>query len=695
MPGEMPVVELEPFPVVSADATASGLSLPFSGGQVASGGRVGLLGSLDYMETPYTITSFTSDLIEDQQAASVGEVLLNDPAVRVARGFGNFQQVYMVRGLPVFSDDMAYNGLYGLLPRQYLGAEIIERVEVFRGANAFLNGAAPGGSGLGGAVNVMPKRASNEPTADITFGIQTGGQYYVAADVGERFSDMRFGVRANGALRDGDTAIDGESSSLQIFAIGLDYHGEKFRISSDIGYQDLQLDASQPSVTISAGLEIPDAPEADKSFAQPWTFSDARDVFGTVRAEFDAAEFLTVWAAGGFREGEERNRLSNPTVVDDAGTTSSYRFDNVRKDSVRTGEIGVRSEFVTGPADHRLTLAATLFELDSDNAYAFSDFAGFSSSIYDPVAVTPPLADYFVGGDLANPLKTEATETLSFAIADIISLDNRLYLIGGLRYQEIEAHTFDYNTGAEISSYSDNAVTPTVGVLYRITKQLSAYANYIEGLTKGDVAPANSGGTPVVNAGEALEPYVTEQVEFGVKFDLGRLGGSVNVFQSEKPVAGVSPEGVFSVIDDQRNRGLELSLYGEPISGWKVLGGVNFIDSDLNGAESIGAPTVQLNLGTEVRIPWVNELYADARIIHTSEQYADAANTQEAPDWTRFDLGIRYVFMINGEPGVTVRARVENVFDEDYWASAGGYPGAGYLTLGAPRTFILSATYAF
>ena len=88
-------------------------------------------------------------------------MLQNDPAVRVARGFGNFQQLYMVRGLPIYSDDMSYNGLYGLLPRQYLAAELVERVEVLRGASAFLNGAAPGGSGLGGAINIMPKRAPN------------------------------------------------------------------------------------------------------------------------------------------------------------------------------------------------------------------------------------------------------------------------------------------------------------------------------------------------------------------------------------------------------------------------------------------------------------------------------------------------------------------------------------------------------
>jgi iron complex outermembrane receptor protein len=66
---------------------------------------------------------------------------------------------YVIRGFAVSSDDLAYNGLYGVLPRQFVASELLERVEVFRGANSFLNGAAPGGGGIGGSINLLPKRA--------------------------------------------------------------------------------------------------------------------------------------------------------------------------------------------------------------------------------------------------------------------------------------------------------------------------------------------------------------------------------------------------------------------------------------------------------------------------------------------------------------------------------------------------------
>ena len=41
---------------------------------------------------------------------------------------------------------------------------------------------------------------------------------------------------------------------------------------------------------------------------------------------------------------------------------------------------------------------------------------------------------------------------------------------------------------------------------------------------------------------------------------------------------------------------------------------------------------------------------------------------------------------------VTQRLRIDNVADKNYWASVGGYPGPGYLTVSAPPTVSLSAS---
>ncbi len=151
----------EAAPADEVDAvviTGSQVALPgaYEGGQVARGGRVGMFGALDNMDIPFSVTAYTEKLARDQLAISVGDILQNDPVVRVAKGFGNFQELYVIRGFPVYSDDMTYNGVYGILPRQFVASEFLERVEVFHGATAFLNGAARAAAASAGPSTWFP-----------------------------------------------------------------------------------------------------------------------------------------------------------------------------------------------------------------------------------------------------------------------------------------------------------------------------------------------------------------------------------------------------------------------------------------------------------------------------------------------------------------------------------------------------------
>ena len=311
------------------------------------------LGNLDTLETPFSSTNYTEELMRNQQARSVADVLLNHPNVRVARGFGNFQELFIIRGFPAYSDDMTYNGIYGILPRQFVASEFMERVELFRGASAFLNGAAPGGSNLGGTVNLVPKRAPDEGVARLTAGYESSAAVYFGGDFGSRFGfDKSTGVRANVAIRNGESAVEDQEGELKVLSFGIDHEGERLRLAADIGYQDHRINEPRPSVTPFGG--IPKPPEADGNFAQPWTYTDEEQLFGVVRAEYDVSTALAVGAAYGMRHGEEANVLANPTAAPD-GFMTAYRFDNAREDDVSSGEVGLCGDFATGPIEHRIT----------------------------------------------------------------------------------------------------------------------------------------------------------------------------------------------------------------------------------------------------------------------------------------------------------------------------------------------------
>lgn len=692
----------------SADASAAGLSPAYAGGQVARGGRAGLLGTRDNLDTPFAITSYTNELIQNQQARSVAAVLQNDPSVRVARGFGNFQETYFIRGFIVSSDDITYNGLYGLLPRQYISSEIFERVEVLRGASAFLNGATPSGGGIGGTINLQPKRAPNEALSQVTAGLASGGQRYLATDVARRFGpDDSVGVRFNAAHRNGDTAVDREHSELSVASLGLDWRGERARVSADVGYQNNRLNDPRPNVTPATTLTtLPRAPHNTTNYAQPWTHSYERDVFGSLRAEYDLNAHWTAWGALGARHSNEDNVLSGPTVQDaTTGDATGYRFDNRRKDDVVTAELGMRGEFRTGPVSHTVVAGYAYYRLKEKNAYAMDFFNTRPNNIYHPIASPrPPISDSaFRGNDLSDPGLLNQTRLTSLAISDTLGLaDDRLLLTIGVRHQAIVADNYAYDTGARQSPYDKTRISPVAGAVFKWHQGLSLYANYIEGLSKGDSAPSSNNGVPVLNAGEQLKPYVSKQKEIGMKYDGGRIGGSLAFFTTEKPRSLVNGEQIFTAAGRDRHRGLELSVFGEAARGLRVLGGLTLLDAEqratgdaaTDGNKVIGVPRRQGNLGVEWDVPGLAGLTLNGRVVATGATYANAANTLRAPGWSRLDVGARYLTEWQGRV-VTFRANVDNLTDRDYWASVGGYPNNGYLVLGTPRTITVSASIDF
>ena len=116
--------------------------------EVIAGGNIGVLGDKAAEDVPFTVRTYDESLILNQQPQTLGEVLENDPTVRTTYAFGNAAEQFVIRGYPLFGDDVGMNGLYGITPRQLVAPELYAGVQVLNGANAFLYGAAPGGTGI-------------------------------------------------------------------------------------------------------------------------------------------------------------------------------------------------------------------------------------------------------------------------------------------------------------------------------------------------------------------------------------------------------------------------------------------------------------------------------------------------------------------------------------------------------------------
>jgi iron complex outermembrane recepter protein len=669
----------------------SGLPPSYAGGQVARGARLGLLGNRDIMDTPFSIVSYTEKTIRDQQATSVAEVLTTtDPSVRASIGSTNRYDALTIRGFRVDNDEIALNGLYGLVPSYRINPDPIERIELLKGPGAFLNGMPPWGS-VGGGVNVVTKRAGDEPLTRATTEYLSNSRFGQHFDIARRFGDeQQFGVRVNGALRGGDPNIDGQSIRNGSGSIGLDYRGERLRVSADIIYQNDWMRAAARGYTLLPGIGVPAAPDPRINLAQSFDRANAQSLTGLTRLEYDVTQNITVFGAIGGNHFEfTKQEAPGATILNAAGDASSTStLQNGRTQSV-SGEAGVRLRFNTGPVSHEMVLSGS--SLQQINWLAQTRYPSYLTNIYFPTRLTDPgpvLSSYPMG-------KTSTSTLSSVAFADTLSVyDGLIQLTLGARRQQVQSANYASVTGAKLDSYDQSATTPAVALVIRPTKEISLYANYVEALTPASAPPAAS-----ANPNQVFAPFRSRQQEVGVKFDFGRLGLTLAAFQIQVPSGLIDPvTKIFSYSGEQRNRGIEVNAFGELAEGLRILGGVTFLDARLtrtqdglyDGNYAVGAPRLQANLGLEWDTPFLQGLTLSGRVIYTDRAYVSADNTQSVPAWTRFDVGARYATRIADKP-VVFRAAVTNLFDSHYWEAN----PTGYLISGGPRTFWLSTSFDF
>jgi iron complex outermembrane receptor protein len=697
--GAMPAgaISLDTIDVQGAtnpNALISNLSPEYAGGQVARGGQLGLLGNRDLMNMPFNQTSYTSKLMQNQQIKYIADVLQNDPSVIVDTGPSGGADNFIIRGFDAANGDILFNGMMGIAPTWFnsMMSESLERVEVLKGPSALLNGAGALGS-VGGMVNLVPKRAGDDPLNQVTLDHASNSQFGGHVDIGRRFGDNKeLGVRFNGVYRNGDTPIDHQSRESRLATLALDYRGNRLRLSADLGYQYQNLKGVRVWSLVDPGVAVPPPPNTRTNASPPWGYVAPEVFYGVARGEFDLTSNVTAFAAVGGNQRKQPSLYLSRSITDSAGTLGpTTAFEESDAMYTLSTEAGVRGNFETGLVKHQATAAYSRVSIDWRSVEGNSAPVP-TSNIYNPVFGPGPAGPR----PNANDARPSRDITLSGIImADTLSFfDDRIQVTGGVRFQEIEATRFNILTGDVRSSYSEKAATPMVGVVLKPWSNVSLYGNYIEGLQQGPIAPLGA-----ANAGEIFPPYVTKQTEVGVKVDFGRITTTMSTYQIARPVGYVDPTtNLFGVCGDQRHRGIELNVFGELTESLRLLGGASYIESvQLNtgdsttvGKRGIGVPEYRLVAGAEWDTPFVRGLTFTGRFIYNASQFVDPANTQEIPGWTRVDFGGRYTIEGYGMP-IIIRANIQNVFDTRAWI--GGT--FGNITPNDPRTFRLSTTFQF
>ena len=691
--------QAEPVPYLTPTTGVLGAPPPpYAVGQVATGGQLGMLGNRSVMDTPFNQTSYTAKLIQDQQARTLGDVVMNDPSVRLVSNAGSNFDVYHIRGFYSENGDASMNGLYGMVPYYSTAVNYVERVEILKGPSVLLSGMPPAGA-VGGSINLVTKQAPDIPITQLTTTYQSKEHFGTLVDLARRFGDRKeFGVRFNGGYRNGKTAFDNQTDEFGNAVLNLDYRGERVRVSADLGYQSDDLSVPQRFIFINPALTaMPPPPPAGSTYGiGSWSYWKPKSKFAMAQGEVDITDNITAYGALGWAH--TGNDFLYPTVgVDNFGGLGGWQgraFMGRTTFETRAGQAGVRADVNTGPVNHLLNV--NLSKVDRPNVEDFyaSGVNTITSNLYNPVvAPVPPIG--FVSKTLLDRTLTSAgfSDTMSV-------LNKRIQVTVGARHQSVATATTNLVTNAVTASYEDAVWSPAYAIVVKPLHNVTLYANYIEGLQPGAVV-----GTLFQNRGELFPPYRTTQKEAGVKVDFGRITATVAAFEITRPFLitnGVLPTLTQSNDGEQRNRGIEINTFGEITPTLRVLGGVAFIDGRLintangtnNGRKAPGVADVNLNVGAEWDTWFAPGLTVSGRLIYTSDQFINSANTLSIPEWTRLDLGARYTLTSpwNGKP-IVVRFAVENVFNTAYWNQS--YTSDGVVTVGAPRTFLASSTFNF
>lgn len=665
----------------------------YSGGQVRTRGRLGFLGDKDFMETPFSTITYTDKFIADQQAQDIQTAISKtDPTVFTSGIAGEALESYSIRGLASDVGDVTVNGLAGMAGYWRTSPEMFERVEVLKGPSALLNGMPPKGS-AGGTVNLVTKRAGDEPLTRLTGTYMSDSQFGGHLDLGRRFGEKKqFGIRFNGAYRDGQTVLKNQEKKVSQAALGLDWRGDRARVSADLYQSKERGDGLTRGLTLAPGLPVPKPPKAGVSWNPPWSFFDLTEKGAMLRSEYDLTDQWVAYASAGISKSEIDTIMGVPQVFNQAGDFRiNYSGVSDRMER-KSAEVGLKGKVRTGSIGHQFALNATYYNED----YLLRGFRNvlpqnWVTNIYSPVwgpEVARP-------GNIPALIRTD-TRLTSVGLADTLSFaQERLQLMLGLRHQQVINESFNGATGARMGRrYDQSATTPAAAILFKATDHVSVYANYIEGLSQGAMAPNTA-----ANAGEVFAPFKTKQKEVGVKFDLGEFVHTVSLYEIKRPSSYTDTvSNVFSFGGEQRNRGVEWGFFGSPTTGLRLMGGVAYSDTVVTkaaisaniGKQATGLPKWQAKLGVEWDAPALQGLTLTANATAASKQYLNADNSLSVPGRAVFDVGARYATKVSGR-SFTLRAAVTNVTNKAYWAK----PHYTSLALGAPRTFQLSATMDF
>lgn len=651
--------------------------------------RAGILGDRPAVEVPFTIQSYTKDIIEEQQSRTLADVLRADASAKNLQHAGGNAPAMAIRGFDTYGG--AWDGLVGGFANSYqdFPLEFVEAVEVLKGPSALLFGSGNQYGGPGGSINYVPKRApASGELRRVIVGTQTGGLISASADLGGRFgADNAFGYRINVLGKKGGLAVDNVDLDEKGFLGSFEWRATRnLTLTADLGKVDSNKRGYTDLYGLAAGVALPPAPDGRINAGMPWADWNANREFGLLKADWSiSSDWKLSLATTRTRSSFEYVSAGFINITDTQGNGSlvtgvsdPFTVDTASHQATLTGKLK------TGNVSHQLAFSLTR-DTDKQTYTPSADYGSFSTNIFRPVYVPRP-----------TPTPTGAAPiTYTDLTADSVRLLDTVTWGSWVAVAGIGRITFDEAIpDASGNPYKKSKTTPMAALLYKLDASSSVYGSYAEGLEKGGTAPATA-----ANAFEALPPRESKQFELGYKRDFGTAQVAAALFRIDRALEYVDPaSNVYVQNGRQRHTGLELSASGQVTPDLNLIASALLIRPTVNndtisGKQATGVPERSVSLYANWRLPAYQPLTLSAGLQYKSAQWLDLTNTQRIDAFTVFDVGatldMKTAWAVPGK----LRLAVDNVANKAYWSTV-SYGGC-CIGKGEPRTVKLSASFDF
>ncbi len=685
--------------------TVYGKSGQAPGGLLNDQSRNGILGDVSVMDIPYSQMSLSKKTLEvfSDPSQPIANILQANPSIRTSTSSPMYTD-FSMRGINMNGNHMMLNGIPSLFYQFTTPpSHIIERIDITSGPNAGVNGTSMSNNGTDsgatpapGTINVITKKAENDPVNSYKVAFSGRGNMAAYVDVARRFGNKKeWGIRVNSEYMDGKLSLPGASKSEKNVFLNLDYKGKNSVTNLFVGMFDLCVDGGQRWFTFNGtGTELPSAPKAKMNYDYRETTKYVKGNLFTLNHEQKFNKVLTGFFNFGqnHRSGYKYNAGAN-LLFDDEGNFSSNNKSNAQSEASNNvySQLGLRGNVQTGKLKHTFSFGVDYSFATYDNKSINGVANKIGGNLYDGIEY---LDGFYPLPQMPTAERAWEENNVGVTALYVLSYDNKLDLLLGAS-QKNERFKNKGN-GQKIKNHN---ILPTFGITYKPVSFLSIYASHTESFSRG----AFVSDAKYVNVGETLDPAKSKQNEVGVKWESKKTLTTLSYFDIKQSnfLDVTVPDGLKRAADGvNRHKGFELTSTGEIIDRLIFTAGLMYLDAErektkdgtddgkfVNGVSKISG-TLGLEYKTSSRIGFVG------RTVCNGNAYIDSKsvdNKTKIPAFATFDLGVNYLLKASFAD-VKLNAMCYNVANTSYWHGRGGSTTFG---LSMPRSFMLSAQFDF